>query len=138
MTAVQDLERNYRAAFLRYLPSQDEAALHVGYQIGRAAVGDGLSILELAQVHHQILLEVLTDTPTDDLARVAAAASDFFLQVLATYDLTQRAYLAKDRRTRLLTTRVGRVQGTLPQDRSDSRDPVEAALALCAASRPVM
>ncbi len=95
MTAVHDLERNYRAAFLRYLPSQDEAALHVGYQIGRAAVSDGVSILELAQVHHEILLEVLTDTPTDDLARVAAAASDFFLQVLATYDLTQRAYLAK-------------------------------------------
>ena len=94
MTAVHDLERNYRAAFLRYLPNQDEAALHVGYQIGRAAVSDAVSILELAQVHHEILLEVLTDTPTDDLARVAAAASDFFLQVLATYDLTQRAYLA--------------------------------------------
>jgi hypothetical protein len=95
MTVLRDLERNYRAAFLRYLPNQDEAALLVGYQIGRAAVGDGVSILELAQVHHQILLEVLTDTPTNDLARVAAAASDFFLQVLATYDLTQRAYLAK-------------------------------------------
>lgn len=95
MKAVQHLERNYRAAFLRYLPSQDEAALHVGYEIGRAAVRDGLSILELAQVHHQIFVEVLTDTPADDLARVAAAASDFFLQVLATYDLAQRAYLAK-------------------------------------------
>ena len=94
MTAVDDLERNYRAAFLRYLPRQDEAALHVGYHIGRAAVGDGLSILELAQVHHQVLVEVLTDTPTDDVARIAATASDFFLQVLATYDLTQRAYLA--------------------------------------------
>jgi len=95
MTALHDLERNYRAAFLRYLPSQDEAALHVGYQIGRAAVGEGLSILELAQVHHQVFLEVLTDTPSNDIARVAAAASDFFLQVLATYDLTQRAYLAQ-------------------------------------------
>jgi hypothetical protein len=95
MTPVKDLERNYRAAFLRYLPSQDEAALHAGYQLGRSAVRDGVSILELAQVHHQILLEVLTDTPAEDLARVAAAASDFFLQVLATCDLTQRAYLAK-------------------------------------------
>jgi hypothetical protein len=94
MTAVYDLERNYRAAFLRYLPRQDEAALHVGYQIGRAAVEDGLSILELAQVHHKALVEVLIDTPSDDLARIAASASDFFLQVLATYDLTQRAYLA--------------------------------------------
>jgi hypothetical protein len=99
MTSLPNLERNYRAAFLRYLPSQDEAALHVGYQIGRAAVGDGLSILDLAQVHHQVFAEVLTDTPADDLARVTAAASDFFLHVLATYDLAQRAYLATSRDT---------------------------------------
>jgi hypothetical protein len=99
MTAVYELQRNYRAAFLRYLPSQDEAALHVGYQIGRAAVSDGLSILELAQVHHQVFLEVLTDTSSEDLARVAAAASDFFLQVLSTYDIAQRAFLAKSSTT---------------------------------------
>ena len=95
MTAVHDLERNYRAAFLRYLPGQDEAALHVGYQIGRAAVADGLSILELAHVHHLVFLEVLNDTPPNDLGRVAATASNFFLQVLATYDIAQRAYHAQ-------------------------------------------
>ena len=94
MRAVDELERNYRAAFLRYLPSQDEAALHVGYQIGRAAVVDGLSLLELAHVHHRVFLEVLTDTSPEELAVVAAAASDFFLQVLSTYDIAQRAYLA--------------------------------------------
>ena len=92
MTALQDLERNYRAAFLRYLPGQDEAALHVGYQIGRAAVADGLSILDLAEVHHQVFIEVLTDSPPDDLTSIASAASDFFLQVLATYDMAQRAF----------------------------------------------
>jgi hypothetical protein len=94
MTAQQDLRRNYRAAFLRYLPSRDEAALHVGYQLGRAAVTDGLSILDLAQVHHEVFLEVLTDTRSEDLNRVATAASDFFLQVLATYDMAQRAFRA--------------------------------------------
>ena len=94
MSGVHELERNYRAAFLRYLPSQDEAALHAGYQIGRSAVADGLSILDLAHLHHQIFLEVLTDTAAKDLTKVAAAASDFFLQVLSTYDITQRAFLA--------------------------------------------
>ena len=90
MTALTELQRNYRAAFLRYLPSQDEAALHVGYQIGRAAVVDGLSMLDLAQVHHEVFLEVLVDTRPADLRGVAAAASDFFLQVLATFDMAQR------------------------------------------------
>jgi len=92
VTALQDLRRNYRAAFFRYLPGGDEAALHVGYQIGRTAVSDGLSILDLAQVHHEVFLEVLTDTRSEDLNRVAAAASDFFLQVLGTYDMAQRSF----------------------------------------------
>ena len=92
MTSLEKLTRDYRAAFLRYLPRRDEDALNSGYQLGRSAVADGISILELARVHHDILLEVLRDTPSEDLTRVATAASEFFLDVLATSDLAQRAF----------------------------------------------
>lgn len=92
MTTLEDLARNYRAAFLRYLPRREEAALHSGYELGRAAVGDGLSLLELARVHHEVLLEVLRDTPPEELTGVATAASEFLLEVLATYDMTQRGF----------------------------------------------
>ncbi len=98
MTQLDDLTRNYRVAFLRYLPRREEAALTSGYQLGRGAVADGLSILELARVHHEVLLEVLRDTAEKDLTHVATAASEFFLEVLATYDMTQRAFL-EDRST---------------------------------------
>ncbi len=92
MTSLENLTRDYRAAFLRYLPRRDEDALNSGYQLGRSAVADGISILELARVHHDIFLEVLRDTPSEDLPRVATAASEFFLDVLATSDLAQRAF----------------------------------------------
>ncbi len=92
MTSLENLTRDYRAAFLRYLPRRDEDALNSGYQLGRSAVADGISILELARVHLDILLEVLRDTPSEDLTRVATAASEFFLDVLATSDLAQRAF----------------------------------------------
>ncbi len=84
--------QDYRAAFLRYLPRRDEAALHRGYELGRAAVADGLSLLELTRIHHDVLLEVLTDTSADDLAQVATAASEFLVEVLATYDMAQRRF----------------------------------------------
>ncbi len=95
MSAAPELARNYRAAFLRFLPRRDEAARHSAYLIGRAAVADGLSILEVAQVHHDIFLEVLRETRAEELPAVATAASDFFLEVLATYDMTQRAIVTK-------------------------------------------
>jgi len=92
MTSLEALARNYRAAFLRYLPRREEAALHTGYELGRYAVAEGISILELARLHHDIYLEVLLDSRNDELIRVATAASEFFLEVLATYDMTQRAF----------------------------------------------
>ena len=49
MTRLEDLHRDYRAAFLRYLPRRDEAALHSGYELGRSAVAEGVSLLELAR-----------------------------------------------------------------------------------------
>ncbi len=90
MTSLCEVERTYRAAFFGYLPRREEGPLRAGYEIGRTAVAEGLSILDLAQVHHQVFLEVLQTTPAEELNVVATAASEFFLEVLATYDMATR------------------------------------------------
>ena len=95
MKAVERLRRNYRAAFLRYLPNHDEAALEAGFQIGRSAVNDGLTIFDLTQVHHDVLREVLRTSSPEKLDGVTATASDFLVEVLATYEMTRRAYREK-------------------------------------------
>lgn len=95
MNALERLRRNYRAAFLRYLPNRDEAALDAGYQIGRSAVVDGLTILDLVQVHHDVLREVLRTGSAEELDGLTATAADFLVEVLATYEMTRRGYLAK-------------------------------------------
>ena len=91
MTDAAALRQDYLAAFLRYLPRRDEAALAMGYELGREAVASGTSLLQLAQVHHEILLDVLAETRADEVLDVATAASEFLLEVLATFDMTQRA-----------------------------------------------
>ena len=93
MTALDDLTRDYRVAFLQYLPRRAEAALTRGYELGRAAVTEGLSVLELARIHHEVFLEALRETPAEGVPDVATAASEFFLEVLAVFDMTQRGYL---------------------------------------------
>jgi len=95
MTGFDDLTRDYRVAFLQYLPRREEAALHRGYTLGRTAVVEGRSILDLARIHHEVLLEALRETPVDELTQVATAASEFFLEVLATFDMTQRSFLER-------------------------------------------
>ena len=49
-----------------------------------------MSILELARMHHEVFLEVLRETPAEEVPAVAEAASEFFLEVLATFDMSQR------------------------------------------------
>jgi hypothetical protein len=91
MRSADDVRRDYRAAFLRYLPRREEAALHSGYLLGRSALEDGLSMLEIARIHHAVLLEVLDDSRREDLRDIASAAAEFLVEVLATYDMTHRS-----------------------------------------------
>ena len=93
MTGTEGLTRDYRVAFLGHLARRSETSLSRGYELGRAAVTQGRGILDLVRVHHEVLLEVLRQTPADELPDVAAAASEFLIEVLATSDMAQRALL---------------------------------------------
>ena len=84
--------RDYRAAFLRYLPRRDEAALHSAYELGRRAVAEGVSLLELIRIHHEVLLDVLQDSRPEELAVVATAASEFLVEALAVHEMAQRRF----------------------------------------------
>jgi hypothetical protein len=76
-------------AFLRYLPRREEVVLATAYELGRRAYTGGVSLLELARIHHEILIEVIEQTPPDDVAELAGSASTFFLEMLATYQLAR-------------------------------------------------
>ena len=90
MSGLDDVTLDYRVAFQRYLPRRSEAALTDGYDLGRRAIVQGVSMLDLVHVHHVVLTEVLADTPSEEVARVTSAAGDFLLEVLATFDMSHR------------------------------------------------
>lgn len=92
MTPVEELRRDHRAAFLRHLGSRHESSLLAGYELGRSALAADISLLEVIRVHHDVLIEVLGDTPPDEVQSVAEAASDFRLEVVASFDMTQRRF----------------------------------------------
>jgi S-adenosylmethionine:diacylglycerol 3-amino-3-carboxypropyl transferase len=85
-----DLLRDYRVAFLRHLTRREESALHAGYELGRKALEARFGVLDVVRVHHDVLIEVLRGSPAQEAPELAAAASDFLLEVLASYDMTQR------------------------------------------------
>lgn len=91
MTSREDLAKDYRTAFFRYLPRGEESALASAYEIGRRAMNGGLSLLDLAEVHHETLIEVLRGAKQEEVIGLARAGSEVFLEAAAAFDMANRA-----------------------------------------------
>src|SRR3954468_19131884 len=87
--ALQRFREAYRAAFADYASGIDEA-LDQAYELGRAALRSQLSILDVAEVHHELLLERLGRARPQS-AIVLEAAAPFLRETLSVFELTQRS-----------------------------------------------
>jgi GAF domain-containing protein len=83
----------YASAMAAYVSEPGEAGLHVAYELGREAVRIGLSVLELAEIHHRTLATVVraADEP-EQAAKLVEAAGEIFLETLSAYEMVTRGY----------------------------------------------
>ena len=91
--ADERFRRDYAPAFLQYLTERGEPGRRAAYELGRRAITEQLSVLDLTRIHHTILLEVLRTHPTPrELEHITQAASEFLVETLAVYEMTQRGF----------------------------------------------
>src|SRR5512146_3535579 len=91
--APGDVARRYASALQDYVSGAGEAALTRAYELGRAAAGEGLGILDLAMIHGQALAQL----PPRAGAAPAAMASQFLAESLSPFEMTLRSYHANAR-----------------------------------------
>jgi serine phosphatase RsbU (regulator of sigma subunit) len=77
----------YREAFAAYLSDRGEQALGAAYDLGRQAVAEHLSVLDLAEAHHLAL------AGSDRSEATLAAGADFLRESLSTFETVHRGYL---------------------------------------------
>ena len=80
----QTLADEYTAALEDYLAGGDELALSNAYELGRKALVEGVSIIELTGLHHDAL-RALPDARID-------RAAEFLAETLAPFEMTQRGF----------------------------------------------
>jgi PAS domain S-box-containing protein len=80
----------YGAALGDYLETRTEEALQQAYALGREAITSGVSVLEVASVHHNVLAQLLgrPGAPPDALM----LGSAFFNECLSPFEMTQRGF----------------------------------------------
>ncbi|MDT5351063.1 MAG: hypothetical protein QOH91_4350 [Mycobacterium sp.] len=93
MNDTNDFHARYVAALKTYLRTRDEDSLAVGHELGRRAVQDQVSMLEIIENH---LAEIDELAKKSDFDRPAAV--EFLLQTLAALDVVTRGYLDGTRR----------------------------------------
>jgi PAS domain S-box-containing protein len=83
----------YAAALKSYLMAGEEASLEVGQDLGRQALRDRISMLEIIENHCRLIEELATTSKVD-----GGAALQFLLQTLAPLDVATRGFLDGTRR----------------------------------------
>lgn len=91
---VDRLARNYPPAFLAFLAHRNETNLARAYELGRDALADGISLLDLIRTHHAVLGQVLgTAVTTRDVVETIDAAAAFLVEALAPYEMARRGFM---------------------------------------------
>jgi PAS domain S-box-containing protein len=93
MTDTDDFHAHYIAALQTYLDARDEDSLAVGHELGRRALQERVSMLEIIEQHFRWVVEVDKQAPVD-----RAATLEFLLQTLAPLDVATRGFLDGTRR----------------------------------------
>lgn len=88
-----DLEAMYVAALQDYLRQRDESCLHRAYELGRRAVREGRSILEMIELHQKASLPFVSRSASSaESTRVLEASAVFLREAMSPYEMTNRAY----------------------------------------------
>jgi len=91
------LRRDYRPRFLAYLAHLDEEGLTAAYDLGRRSMQRSTGLLDLVRVHNEVYVEVVsTARDLTEAQGLARAASEFLIEALAPFEMTQRGFMAGD------------------------------------------
>ncbi|OBJ17430.1 SpoIIE family protein phosphatase [Mycobacterium colombiense] len=93
MSGDNDFHEQYEAALRAYLGSHDEASLSVGNELGRRALKEQISLLDIVEQHVRLVFEISKDVRID-----APIALEFLLQLLVPLDVATRGFIDGNRR----------------------------------------
>jgi GAF domain-containing protein len=93
MTSAGAFREEYEDALQGFLLAGGEGQLRIAYELGRRAVAQEVSVLDLADAHHEALLAALT-TPggTGRTRQIVGAAGDFLREALSAFEMVQRGF----------------------------------------------
>lgn len=89
----QHFYEEYAAALRHHLSDGGEPSLSRAYELGRRAVAGGFGVLDLAEVHHQAMTDVVrAGQGADDALTCLEFSGDFLRESLSAYEITHLGF----------------------------------------------
>ncbi len=87
------MEDQYKTILWHYIVEGGEPDLELAYELGRKAIDQGISIIQVVDTHYAALSDVLTNAgATQDTPIIAQRAGNLLREALAPFEMTQRGY----------------------------------------------
>ncbi|HEX2697786.1 MAG TPA: ATP-binding protein [Anaerolineales bacterium] len=87
---VKSLSKEYKSALKDFLGGGGEAALKNAYMLGREALEEQASVLDIVIAHHQALATLVEDSAED--RKTIKRAADFLAECLSPFEMAQRGF----------------------------------------------
>jgi signal transduction histidine kinase len=92
-TRSPNFEEQYRSALREYVLHSGEAALGRAYELGRKAIDEGKSLIEMTSLYHQALFEEFTATKGEEQrSKLLQASAHFLAESLSPYEMANRGF----------------------------------------------
>src|SRR5437016_4381889 len=88
-----NFEDEYRSSLREYAAGGGELALGRAYELGRRALNEQKSLIEMASLHHQAVLALIRDAESDKQREESIrAGSEFLAECLSPYEMAHRGF----------------------------------------------
>lgn len=88
-----DIQEQYTVALSDYLAGKGEGALQQAYELGRNAIAEGYSFLDLLKIHEDTIGGMLEDSGHDSRSvNMVTSATQFLAEVLSPFEMTHRGF----------------------------------------------
>ncbi|HUH84983.1 MAG TPA: PAS domain S-box protein, partial [Stellaceae bacterium] len=109
---ADELQARYRRALAAYMERDNETALLSALDLGKAALAEGRSLLDLVAAHNRFLPNFIARAPTDaDVKKRFSRAEEFLAQVVAPYDMANRGWVEVVARLRAMNETLEELVG---------------------------
>jgi len=89
----ESFEEQYRSCLQEYAEGGGELALGRAYELGRRALAEHRSLVEMASLHHQAVLDLVRSAENENLRdRFLRTSSEFLAECISPYEMTHRGF----------------------------------------------